>query len=161
MHLAAVLLASLSVLAAQEPITQEPVAKIATEADHSKAMKELQSLDRALRDNIEEVARADLERMLLFQATMDARRDAARIGDILAEVAAFWEARKDVEALALSRDALQEAANISKALAVIDLHSPSVATIAQEQLGKVCTKCHAARRERLPDGRFQIRRQTP
>ena len=138
------------VLSTSVLLAQEPVATVLTEAEYSKAMKELQSLDTALRNNIEEVARADLERMLLYDATMNARRDAARVEEILADVVTFWETRKTKEAAALSREALMEAGAISKALAVIDLQSPSTATLAQDRLDKVCARCHSAYRERSP-----------
>ena len=68
--------ASLAVSARQTPL--DAAAKVMTEAEYVKAMKELQSLDKTLRSNIEEIARADLERTLLFDATMNARKDAAR-----------------------------------------------------------------------------------
>jgi hypothetical protein len=120
-------------------------------------MRELHALDTSLRNNIEEVARADLERVLLFETTMKARDEAARMEEILANILTFWEEKKTRDAITLSRDALAEAANISKALAVIDLHSPSVATLAQERLNKICASCHAAHREKLPDGTFRIK----
>jgi hypothetical protein len=50
-----------------------------------------------------------------------------------------------------------EAGNISKALAIIDLNSPSVATHAQTRLDKICASCHVTYRERLPDGTFRIK----
>jgi hypothetical protein len=128
-----------------------------TEQDYAKAMRELHALDTSLRNNIEEVARADLERVLLFETTMKARDEAARMEEILANILTFWEEKKTRDAITLSRDALAEAANISKALAVIDLHSPSVATLAQERLNKICASCHAAYREKLPDGTFRIK----
>jgi hypothetical protein len=136
---------------------QQARAPIKTEQEYAKAMRELHALDTSLRNNIEEVARADLERVLLFETTMKARDEAARLEEILAEVLAFWEERKTKGAIALSREALAEAANISKALAVIDLHSPSVATLAQERLNKICSRCHAAHREKQPDGTFRIK----
>jgi hypothetical protein len=134
-----------------------PAARVLTVEEYANAMRELHALDTKLRNNIEEVARADLERMLLFEATMNARNEAARIEEVLGDVSLFWEARKQKDAIRLSRDALTEAANISKALAVIDLHSPSAATLAQERLGKICSSCHAAYREKLPDGTFRIK----
>jgi len=146
-----------SAIAAATLAAQDAPKKPMTEADFKASMKELQKLDTVLRNNIEEIARADLERMLLFQATMDARRDAARIEEILADVTDFWDARRDADALALSKQALAEAANVSKALVVIDLQSPSTATLAQERLSQLCAKCHAARRERAPDGTFRIK----
>jgi hypothetical protein len=136
---------------------QQASVPLKTEQDFAKAMRELQDIDTSLRNNIEEVARADLERVLLFETTMKARDEAARMEEILTEVLAFWEARKTKDAIALTRDALTETANISKALAVIDLHSPSVATLAQTRLGKICTSCHAAHREKQPDGTFRIK----
>jgi uncharacterized protein YicC (UPF0701 family) len=136
---------------------QQATAPLKTDQDYAKAMRELSAIDTSLRNNIEEVARADLERVLLFEATMNARDEAARMEEILADVLAFWEARKTKDAIALSRDALAEAANISKALAIIDLHSPSVATLAQERLNKICASCHALHRERLADGAFRIK----
>jgi hypothetical protein len=136
---------------------QSSAVKPMTEREYAKAMRELHELDTRLRDNIEEVARADLERMLLFEATMSARNDAARMEEILADVVLFWEARRNKEALTYSRGALMEAANISKALAVIDLHSPSVATVAQTRLNKICSSCHAAHREKRPDGTYRIK----
>jgi hypothetical protein len=136
---------------------QQAAAPLKTEQDYAKAMRELHALDTSLRNNIEEVARADLERVLLFETTMKARDEAARMEEILANILTFWEAKKTRDAITLSRDALAEAANISKALAVIDLHSPSVATLAQERLNKICASCHAAHREKLPDGTFRIK----
>jgi hypothetical protein len=132
-------------------------ALLKTDQDYAKAMRELHALDTSLRNNIEEVARADLERVLLFETTMKARDEAGSMEEILAEVLAFWEARKTKDAIALSKSALAEAANISKALAIIDLHSPSVATLAQERLNKICTSCHMAHREKQPDGTFKIK----
>ena len=125
--------------------------------DYQKAMKELRTLDAELRNNIEEVARADLERMLLFEATMNARKQAARMEEVLAGVVTFWEARKSENAILFSRNAMTEAGNISRALAVIDLESPSVATVAQERLDKICQACHTAHREQLPDGSYRIK----
>jgi hypothetical protein len=136
---------------------QQASMPLKTEQDYAKAMRELHALDTSLRNNIEEVARADLERVLLFETTMKARHEAARMEEILANILTFWEAKKTRDAITLSRDALAEAANISKALAVIDLHSPSVATLAQERLNKICASCHAAHREKLPDGTFRIK----
>jgi len=136
---------------------QQASMPLKTDQDYAKAMRELNALDARLRNNIEEVARADLERVLLFEATMNARNEAARMEELLSDVLAFWEARKSRDAIALSREALAEAANISKALTVIDLHSPSVATLAQERLNKVCASCHAAHREKQPDGTFKIK----
>jgi hypothetical protein len=136
---------------------QQASMPLKTEQDYAKAMRELHALDTSLRNNIEEVARADLERVLLFETTMKARDEAARMEEILANILTFWEAKKTRDAITLSRDALAEAANISKALAVIDLHSPSVATLAQERLNKICASCHAAHREKLPDGTFRIK----
>ena len=128
-----------------------------TDQDYAKAMRELQALDNSLRNNIEEIARADLERVLLFETTMKARDEAARIEEIFAGVLVFWEARKAKDAIGLSKNALAEAANISNALEIIDLHSPSVATLAQERVNKMCTACHAAHREKRPDGTFKIK----
>jgi len=142
---------------AQEPVSDAPV-KIASAGDYAKTMKELRTLDGDLRNNIEEIARADLERMLLFDATMNARRQAARLEELLGAVQGFWETNKNQNAASLARNAVMEAGNISKALAVIDLQSPSVATLAQERLDKICTSCHAAHREQLPDGSYRIRR---
>ena len=147
--------ASLAVSARQMPL--DAAAKVMTEAEYVKAMKELQSLDKTLRSNIEEIARADLERTLLFDATMNARKDAARMEEILAAVVTFWEVRKIPDAAALAKDALQESENVSRALAVIDLQSPSTATLAQDRLGKICASCHAVHRERLADGTYRIR----
>jgi hypothetical protein len=138
-------------------LAQQGSAPLKTEQDYAKAMRELNALDTSLRNNIEEVARADLERVLLFETTMKARDEAARLEEILANVLAFWEEKKTKGAITLSREALAEAANISKALAVIDLHSPSVATLAQERLNKICSSCHAAHREKRPDGTFSIK----
>ena len=135
----------------------DPVVKVMTEAEYVKAMKELQSLDGTLRDNIEEVARADLERLLLFNALMDARTDAGRMEELLSRVVTFWEARKTADAVAWSRSAMQEAGSIARTLVVLDLESPSTATLAQERLDKICASCHAAHRERLPDGTFRIK----
>jgi hypothetical protein len=151
---AAVLASALAVPA--QPAPQAPATSM-TDADYANAMKELQSLDKSLRSNIEEIARADLERMLLFETTMNARVEAAKIEEILAGVLIFWEARKSKDGIAFSREALLEAGNISKALSIIDLHSPSIATLAQERLGKICANCHAAHRERLPNGTFRIK----
>ena len=148
--------ASLAMSARQAPL--DPAAKAMTETEYVKAMKDLQSLDKTLRSNIEEIARADLERMLLFDATMNARKDAARMEEILAGVVTFWEGRKIPDAVALSKDARQESENVSRALAVIDLQSPSTATLAQERLGKICASCHTAHRERLADGTYRIKK---
>ena len=142
--------------AAQQQTTQGP-SRIVTDQDYASAMRQLEALDTKLRNNIEEVARADLERMLLFEATMNARDEAARIEEILDAVVTFWEARKQKDAVRLAREALNEAGAISKALEVIDLHSPSIATLAQERLGKVCASCHSLYRERLSDGTFRIK----
>jgi hypothetical protein len=138
-------------------VSAQQAVPLKTEQDYAKAMRELHALDTSLRNNIEEVARADLERVLLFETTMKARDEAARMEEILANILTFWEEKKTRDAITLSRDALAEAANISKALAVIDLHSPSVATLAQERLNKICASCHAAHREKLPDGTFRIK----
>jgi hypothetical protein len=138
-------------------VSAQQAVPLKTEQDYAKAMRELHELDTSLRNNIEEVARADLERVLLFETTMKARDEAARMEEILANILTFWEEKKTRDAITLSRDALAEAANISKALAVIDLHSPSVATLAQERLNKICASCHAAYREKLPDGTFRIK----
>jgi hypothetical protein len=146
-----------TLLAGAAQSDQAPVPRVLTESEFRKAMQELQSLDKRLRENIEEVARADLERMLLFEATMTARADAARIEEIMADIGSFWRARKVNDAASLSNDALMEAGNISKALAIIDLNSPSVATHAQTRLDKICMSCHAIYRERLPDGTFRIK----
>ena len=72
-------------------------------------------------------------------------------------VVTFWERRKMPDAAALSKEALQESENISRALAVIDLQSPSIATLAQDRLGKICASCHVAHRERLADGTYRIK----
>jgi hypothetical protein len=140
---------------AQEPTSEPP--KVVSVDDYARTMKELRTLDGELRNNIEEVARADLERMLLFDATMNARKQAARIEELLGAVLTFWETRKNQDAASLARGAVVEAGNISKALAVIDLESPSVATVAQERLDKICASCHATYREQLPDGRYRIK----
>jgi hypothetical protein len=150
--LALIFLTLANAVAAQQGSTP-----LKTDQDYAKAMRELHALDTSLRNNIEEVARADLERVLLFETTMKARDEAGRMEEILADVLAFWEAKKTKDAIALSRSALAEAATISKALEVIDLHSPSVATLAQERLNKICTGCHAAHREKQPDGTFKIK----
>jgi hypothetical protein len=141
---------------AQEPTSESPV-KIASADDYARTMKELRTLDGELRNNIEEVARADLERMLLFDATMNARKQAARIEELLGAVLTFWEARKSQDAVSLARSAVAEAGNISKALAVIDLESPSVATVAQQRLDKICASCHTSYREQRPDGSYRIK----
>ena len=146
-----------SLAASARQTLPDPAVRVMTEIEYVKAMKELQSLDKTLRNNIEEIARADLERTLLFDATMNARKDAARMEEILAGVVTFWEIRKTPDAVTLAKDAVQESENISKALAVIDLQSPSTATLAQERLDKVCASCHAAHRERLADGTYRIR----
>jgi hypothetical protein len=153
---AVVVLASAIAVSALPPPQAAPATSM-TDAEYANAMKELQSLDKSLRSNIEEIARADLERMLLFETTMNARAEAAKIEEILGGVLIFWEARKSKDGIAFSREALMEAANISKALSIIDLHSPSIATLAQERLGKICANCHAAHRERLPNGTFRIK----
>ena len=137
--------------------TPEPRLRVMTESEYSKAMRELNELDTRLRNNIEDVARADLERLLLFEATMNARQEAARMEEILADVVAFWDARKTKGATEFARTALAEAENISKALEIIDLNSPSTATLAHERLNKSCNDCHAAYREKAPDGSFRIK----
>lgn len=122
---------------------QAPAAKmtVSSEADYSVAMKEISVQANALR-------RAT-------SSEDDAADAAARLEAIFKEVQIFWAAKKIDDAAATAGEALASAQAVLKAAAAHDMDGAGQA--AQKQLTATCATCHAAHRDRLPDGTFKLK----
>jgi hypothetical protein len=66
----------------------------------------------------------------------------------------FWEAKKVEDAIQAALDASASVAELSVSATV---RSDEGATVATKDLLAACAKCHAAHREKLPDGSFAIK----
>lgn len=132
------------VAAAVSVYAQVPVGKMAivSEEDYSKAMKEINAQNGALRKSLATPSEAD------------ALASAARLETIFKDVQAYWENKKVEDATTAAKTAVAASEAISKALAAHDI---AAATAASQQLGGTCMACHAKHRERLTYDFYKIK----
>jgi cytochrome c556 len=123
---------------------QAPMAKMAisSEEDYSKAMKEVQMRNGALRKSIASSNEAD------------AAAAAARLETIFKDVQAYWEDKKVADAAGYAKNAVAAVQAVSKAVAA---HDMAAAGAANTTLGAQCMSCHTAHREKTPDGGFKMK----
>jgi Ankyrin repeat len=129
-------------LGAIERSPATPIARIRSEADYSMAMKEVAMQAAALR------------KALTSASEDDTANAAARLEAVFKEVQAFWAAKKLEYATTEASNAVAAAQAVSKAVAA---HDMDTAGLAAQKVNGSCTACHAAHRERLPDGTFKIK----
>lgn len=111
-------------------------------ADYSKAMKDLGGLMQALG---KPGASEDFEL---------AKKSAATARDAFAIVQAYWKAKGDTTATKLAETGTKAAADLN---VVATLVSSEGVEAAVKDLAATCVACHAAHREKMPDGSFQIK----
>jgi cytochrome c556 len=70
------------------------------------------------------------------------------------EIGKFWTARKDDEALKHCTAAFKASSDL--AAAAKSMNDGGIAE-SRKALGSACAGCHTAKREKLPDGSFQIK----
>jgi hypothetical protein len=131
--------ASLAAQAGQAPMTRMA---IGSDADYSKAMKEVGTTSAALRKSIATPSEAD------------AAAAAARLETIFKDVQAYWDGKKVDDAAGFAKNAVAAAQAVSKAVAA---HDMPAAGAANQTLGAQCMSCHMAHRDRLPDGSFKMK----
>ena len=128
-------------LAAQAPATQAP-GKIATDADYSAHMKEIQQvngmLGKAIKGGMAE----------------DAAKSAARLEILFKNIHGYWSDKKIADAATNAQTILTALAEVQKAALANDL---TAAETARAKIGSQCMACHTAHREKLPEGGFRIK----
>lgn len=121
--------------------------------EYQKAMKELGSVNNAVRNNLKLLDYAALE------------KDAVRMKALFTTIGEYWQAKKVEDAIKLAQDGVKGATDLEIAAKAQD-HPKVVA--AQAAIGGssssgeigaigVCAPCHTAHRVRLPDGTFEIK----
>jgi cytochrome c556 len=80
--------------------------------------------------------------------------DAATLKKLFADVEAFWTTRKADDAIGFARAGTQAAGDLESAAKATNQEGVEAAAKA---LNGTCTGCHAAHRERLPDGSSEIK----
>jgi len=131
-------------LAAASLAAQAPMAKmaIASTDDYSKAMKQVGTDSAALRKSIATPSEAD------------AAAATARLESAFKDVQGYWEHKKVDDAAGFAKNAVAAVQAVSNALAA---HDMDAAAAANQTLAGTCTACHAAHRDRLPDGSFKMK----
>jgi mono/diheme cytochrome c family protein len=114
---------------------------ITSEADYSKYMKEVASINGGLRG-----AGA--------APTDDNVKAAQRLGVIFKDVQAYWEDKKVDDAIGFSKAAVAGADTLAKALTAKD---EAAVGAAQKALAGQCAGCHMAHREKTPEGTFKMK----
>jgi hypothetical protein len=81
-------------------------------------------------------------------------KDAAAMKAAFATVEQWWTARQTSDAIAAAKAAVKGASDLEVAA---NARNDEGITSAQQALGATCMSCHAAHRERLADGTFEIK----
>jgi cytochrome c556 len=81
-------------------------------------------------------------------------KEAAKLEEVFKKSSGFWEKRKTEDAVKWSQQAETAAKDIGAAAKGGDLEK---ATASFRALGATCAACHAAHREKLPEGGYKIK----
>jgi hypothetical protein len=111
-------------------------------AEYVEAMKTLNTIAEGLGKAVETYDFATIEKYVI------AARPALDL------VQKFWEAKKVEDAVQAAQDASAAIAELSVSATV---RSDEGASVATKTLLDACARCHAAHREKLPDGTFAIK----
>src|SRR5262245_42020552 len=114
---------------------------IMSEADYSKIMKEVGSLNGGLRG-----AGAN--------PTAENVQAAQRLHTIFMDVQVYWEGKKTEDAVGFAKAAVAATEQLSKALSAKD---EAAVGAAQKTLAAQCAGCHMAHREKTPEGTFKMK----
>lgn len=99
-------------------------------------------------------ANGELRRGIAGSTAEPVTKNAASLSKALADAEPFWKARGRADAVQWLADARTSVASMEKALEGQDW---AAARASSDALGKLCTVCHNAYRERLEDGSFRVR----
>jgi len=114
---------------------------IMSEADYSKNMKEVGSINMGLRGAGANPTDASVQ-------------GAQRLNAIFKDVQAYWEGKKVDDAVGFAKAAVAASDSLAKALASKD---EAAAGTAQKTLAAQCAGCHMAHREKTPEGTFKMK----
>lgn len=127
--------------AAQAPAAQAP-AKIVTDADYAMHMKEIQQLNGVLNKSIK------------AGAAEEASKAAVRLQVLFKNIHGYWDEKKVTDASTVAATALTSLQAVQTALSANDM---TTAEKERATFAGVCMTCHAAHREKLPEGGFRIK----
>ena len=82
------------------------------------------------------------------------KKDAAAARQALDVVVEFWDTRKNASATTFAKEAIQATSDLETAA---DQDSGEGVEFALKQIKTNCAACHAAHRQALPDGSFEIK----
>jgi cytochrome c556 len=133
---AGVFLVATASLAAQAP------AKITSEEDYSKTMKEVAQNNMKLGKSVASTSEADV------------RAASERLETIFKSVQAYWESKKVDDATTFAKNAVAAAHSINTAA---EAHDMAAAATAAGTLRAQCASCHMAHREQQPDKTFKMK----
>jgi hypothetical protein len=84
----------------------------------------------------------------------DVKTDAAAARDALDVVVQFWDTKKNASAMDFAKEAIKATSDLETAAGE---ESREGVEFALKQIQGNCAACHAAHREALPDGTFEIK----
>jgi hypothetical protein len=139
----AVSLAAQATPPAQPPLapTQAP-AKIGTEADYAAHMKEIGQLNGVLNKSIK------------GGMTDEALKAATRLEVLFKNIHGYWNEKKVTDASTVATTALTSLQSLQTALKANDMTG---AETARATFSGVCMTCHAAHREKTPEGGWRMK----
>ena len=82
------------------------------------------------------------------------KENAAAAKEALSIVVEFWDTKKNASATGFAKDAIKASSDLETAAA---LDSSEGVAFALKEIQSNCAACHAAHREALPDGTFEIK----
>lgn len=126
-----VLMMTMAVLAAEKPT-----------AEYVALMRDTAAANTAMRQAIEAKDAARIG------------REAARLRGLLVDTEKFWAARQAADAVKSAKDGQDAAAAVEAAAAKDEAAAIAAALPA---IGASCSSCHAAHRERLADGTYEVK----
>lgn len=84
----------------------------------------------------------------------DGAKDAQKLEAWFKDVQTYWEAKRVDDAVGFAKNAVKAAQDTAKASTAMDM---TALDDSQKALAGACQSCHAAHRERLPDGSFRMK----
>jgi uncharacterized protein YcnI len=119
-----------------------PMAKTMSDADYSKAMKDINT------------AFMSLQRANASMNHSQGEKDAQALSDAFKNVQAYWEAKKVDDAVTFAKGAVAAAEATVKASGVMDM---TTLTSSQQKLTASCAGCHMAHRTRNADNTYSMK----
>jgi hypothetical protein len=119
-----------------------------TEA-YQQLMKDLSAANSALRTDLKSIESAGA-----YPDYNPIEKDAAALKAAFEKTAGFWAEKKADDAVKLAQDGVKHADAIEAARKGKDYDALMTAAA---ELGKTCGGCHAAHREKQPDGSYEIK----